>query len=204
LPALALQSWRDVFLELAKALAAWQGHPLVPLRDTKGSGPAPLPELPALAPTILLFGQTRITEEFGRILQFLDWQAQVFRNRPLEDAQAHLMVCELPLHPEAITVPPGAWVVIASHHKEDAAIAEHALRAGAHYVALVASAKRSRLIALDLKERQLPSALLQNFCAPAGLNMPTDTPLQIAFSIVCEILLAQNLATSARAMRGER
>jgi len=191
-PALVLQSWREVFLQLAQAMAAWKGYPLEPLRNSKGSGPAPLPKLPTLAPAILVFGQTRITEEFSRILQFLDWKAQVFRNTPLETDQAHLQVCELPMQVDSIDVPPGAWVVIASHHKQDAAIAEHALRAGAHYVALVASEKRSRLIALDLQERQLPALLLQNFCAPAGLNMPTDTPLQIAFSILCEILWAQN------------
>ena len=67
-------------------------------------------------------------------------------------------------------------------------------------VALVASEKRSRLIVADLLERGLETSLLQRFCAPAGLNMPTDTPLQIAFSILCEILAAQNPASDSEAM----
>jgi xanthine/CO dehydrogenase XdhC/CoxF family maturation factor len=199
-PIQPLQSWRELFLEMANILAAWKGYPLEPLRNTKGFGPAPLPSLPSRPSALYVFGQTRITEEFSRLLPFLDWQAQVFRNSPLDMEQAHLQVCELPLNVDDLEIPEGAWVVIASHHKQDAAIAEHALRAGATYVALVASEKRSRLIGEDLQERQLPRELLQRFCAPAGLNMPTDTPLQIAFSILCEILLAQNLASASSAM----
>ncbi|WP_141733767.1 XdhC family protein [Oligoflexus tunisiensis] len=199
-PVQPLQSWRELFLQLAAALATWKGYPLEPLRNTKGSGPAPLPALPSRPSSLCVFGQTRITEEFSRLLPFLDWRAQVFRNSPLDMDLPHLQVCELPLDVEALAIPRGAWVVIASHHKQDAAIAEHALRAGASYVALVASEKRSRLIVEDLLERQLPPDLLHCFCAPAGLNMPTDTPLQIAFSILCEILWAQNLASDSPAM----
>ncbi|HYX36929.1 MAG TPA: XdhC family protein [Oligoflexus sp.] len=199
-PVTPLDSWRTIFLQLAQALAIWKGYPLEPLRNSKGWGAAPLPDLTPAPAALLVFGQTRITEEFSRILQFLDWKAQVFRNTPLDTTQPHLQVCELPMDVEAIEIPAGSWVVIASHHKQDAAIAEHALRSGADYVALVASEKRSRLIVADLVERHLPSQLLHNFCAPAGLNMPTDTPLQIAFSILCEILWAQNLAPDSTAM----
>lgn len=189
-PVVPLHAWRDLFLQLAEALAVWKGYPLEPLRNTKGWGVAPLPTLTSSPRVILVFGQTRITEEFSRILQFLEWKAQVFRNSPLEEQQPHLQVCELPMNVENLEIPRGAWVVIASHHKQDAAIAERALLAGADYVALVASEKRARLIVADLLERGLDAALLHRFCAPAGLNMPTDTPLQIAFSILCEILAA--------------
>jgi xanthine/CO dehydrogenase XdhC/CoxF family maturation factor len=190
-----LHAWRDLFLQLAAALAAWKGYPLEPLRNTKGWGVAPLPALSSAPQAIFVFGQTRITEEFSRILQFLEWKAQVFRNSPLEEQQPHLQVCELPMDVESLEIPRGAWVVIASHHKQDAAIAERALLAGADYVALVASEKRARLIVADLLERDVEPSLLHRFCAPAGLNMPTDTPLQIAFSILCEILAGQNLAS---------
>lgn len=199
-PLVPLNSWRDLFLQLAEALAAWKGYPLKPLRSTKGWGAAPLPVLDATPRALYVFGQTRITEEFSRILQFMEWKAQVFRNSPLDTELPHLQVCELPLQVETMDIPQGAWVVIASHHKQDAAIAERALLAGADYVALVASEKRARLIVNDLLERGMDPALLHRFCAPAGLNMPTDTPLQIAFSILCEILAAQNLASGSAAM----
>ncbi len=192
-PMVPLHSWRELFLKLAEALAAWKGYPLEPLRKTKGWGDAPLQNLAPNPSALHIFGQTRITEEFSRILQYMEWKAQVFRNSPLETHEPHLQVCELPMNLEALDIPRGAWVVIASHHKQDAAIAERALLAGADYVALVASEKRARLIVADLLERGLDPVLLQRFCAPAGLNMPTDTPLQISFSILCEILAAQQL-----------
>lgn len=195
-PLVPLHSWRELFLQLAEALAAWKGYPLEPLRNSKGWGEAPLPTLGSKPGALHIFGQTRITEEFSRILQFLEWKAQVFRNSPLETEQPHLQVCELPMNVEGLDIPKGAWVVIASHHKQDAAIAERALLAGADYVALVASEKRARLIVADLLERGLDPELLQRFSAPAGLNMPTDTPLQIAFSILCEILAAQRLVSN--------
>jgi xanthine/CO dehydrogenase XdhC/CoxF family maturation factor len=203
-PAIPIHSWRELFLTLAKALAHWKGYPLEPLRTSKGSGASTLPTLAAAPEALYVFGQTRITEEFCRLLQYLEWSAQVFRNSPLDEAQPHLQVCELPLQAENLDIPPGAWVVIASHHRQDAAIAERALLAGADYVALVASEKRARLIQIDLLERGIEAGLLHHFCAPAGLNMPTDTPLQIAFSILCEILAAQNLASPAAPMLYER
>jgi xanthine/CO dehydrogenase XdhC/CoxF family maturation factor len=203
-PAVALHSWRELFLTVAAALATWKGYPLEPLRKSKGAGAETLPQLASTPEALYVFGQTRITEEFSRLLQYMEWKAQVFRNSPLEESQPHLQVCELPMHVEHLEIPRGAWVVIASHHKQDAAIAERALLAGADYVALVASEKRSRLIRDDLLERGIEAQRLHPFCAPAGLNMPTDTPLQIAFSILCEILSAQNLASPATPMLYER
>lgn len=172
-PLLPVQNWRELILLLGNLLADFKGYPFEPLRNTKGFGAAPLPSLSLKAPPILVFGQTRITEEFCRILQLLEWSSTICL-------------------PEQEDFPARSWVIIASHHRQDAAIAERALRAGADYVALVASEKRSGLIVDDMLERGLAQERLDHFFAPAGLNVPTETPLQIAFSILCEILRCQD------------
>jgi len=54
--------------------------------------------------------------------------------------------------------------------------------------------KRARLIAEYLADLKAASISLDNLFTPAGLNMPTDTPQQMAFSILCEILSCQELS----------
>ncbi len=192
--AAAVKDWRQVFLQIAEALARWKGYPLLPLRDSKGLGAAPMPRLTLDAPQLIVFGQTRITEEFCRLLQIMEWQAQVYLTQPERGHYpAHLSVCEVPMQTADLDIPKGSWVLIASHHRQDAAIAHRALLCGADYVALVSSEKRSRLIAADMLEQGLSPKDLERLFAPAGLNVPTDTPLQIAFSILCEILSCQTV-----------
>ncbi len=190
-----IDSWRQLFLYLAQVLAEFKGYALRPLRESKGSGLAALPKLSSIPTDVIVFGQTRISEEFCRLLPFMDWQARVYSPQSHADRYpGQVKVCDLPLDPNDLDIPPGAWVLIASHHRQDAAIARRALLAGAEYVALVASEKRARLIAEDLVDLQTASISLDHLFTPAGLNMPTDTPQQMAFSILCEILSCQELS----------
>jgi xanthine dehydrogenase accessory factor len=77
-------------------------------------------------------------------------------------------------------------VVVASHHKGDELAIATALAAGAPYVGLIASGRRSAII----RER-LPAAVAHAagvLRAPAGLALGAIGPEEIALSVVAEIL----------------
>jgi xanthine/CO dehydrogenase XdhC/CoxF family maturation factor len=171
-----VETWADIFIQTAIALAAALDRPLRPWRDLKGlASPATQINLSHVPVKFTIIGRSRITEELDRLARMLGWEPQI--QSPMEFADTLL--------------PHKAWVVVASHHHLDHQIIARALHAQAEYVALVASAKRSNLIVADLTANGLPLSTLARFFAPAGLNLPSETPTQMAFSILCEILFLQ-------------
>ena len=193
---LEIKSWKDIFKCVAISLANKTDRALVPWRNLKGQGEVARPTLRSVPTQLTVLGQTRITEELCRLARLLDFPLKVFTLNPAQDSfPTGTSVCELPLDISKSTLPEGSWVVVASHHQLDHKLIAQALSRGAEYVALVASEKRTRLIHADLKRSGFTQSQLNHFFAPAGLVMPTDTPTQIAFSIVCEILFLQEGGT---------
>ncbi|MGZ3723660.1 MAG: XdhC family protein [Bdellovibrionales bacterium] len=191
-----ISNWADAFKETAIALAIKNDRALVPWRNLKGQGETELPWLRAEPAQLTVLGQTRITEELCRLSKLLEFPVKVFAQNPEGSAfPVGTSVCELPIDISSITLPQGSWVIVASHHQLDHKFIAHALTANAEYVALVASEKRTGLIHTDLKANGFSDLQLNHFFAPAGLVMPTETPTQIALSILCEILFLQNGGT---------
>lgn len=76
-------------------------------------------------------------------------------------------------------------VVVASHGRDEEAVLAAALRAGVPYVGLVASPRRGAavLAALDV-----PAELRSRVHSPAGLDIGARTPLEVAVSVVAELV----------------
>lgn len=92
--------------------------------------------------------------------------------------------------PEYAKVTPGAQtsVVITTQHRSDYEALATVLRHEPAYVGLVASPKRSALLFERLREDGFTADALRRVHAPAGLDLGTDTPQEIALSIVSEIV----------------
>jgi xanthine dehydrogenase accessory factor len=78
-----------------------------------------------------------------------------------------------------------AAVVVASHGRDEEPVLEEALRAGVGYVGLVASRKRSAAVLATL---DVPDDLRSRVHSPAGLDIGARTPLEIAVSVVAELV----------------
>ena len=83
------------------------------------------------------------------------------------------------------------FVVIATQHKGDHRSLTRALQSEAHYIALIASSKRSLLVLDYLREQGLNEARLQRVRAPAGIDLGAKTPEEIALSVISEIVLVR-------------
>src|SRR5262245_35344519 len=93
---------------------------------------------------------------------------------------------------------PRAFVVIATLHKNDHLWLQRALAGEAAYVALVASAHRSRLVLDYLLAEGVPGAKIEQVWAPAGLDLAAATPEEIALSIMSQIVALRRGGTAAR------
>ena len=194
LPRMQISDWSAALLWIAQFISQKTGNPLRPFRETKGERPSDsLPALEKKPVSLVMLGQSRITEELSRLFQILGWSVQAYAQKAEPSAFAQgTSVCELPLNFSEIKIPNRAWVIVASHHQMDHEMIAHALESKADYIGLVASAKRSGLILENLSEKKFSTEALSSFFAPAGLTLPTETPAQIAFSIVSEILFCQD------------
>jgi xanthine dehydrogenase accessory factor len=93
------------------------------------------------------------------------------------------------------------YVVVATQGEQDEEALEDALRTTASYIAFVASQAKWRKIMSRLTEKGLPASVLSQVKAPAGLNIGTLSPAEIAVSILAEIIQARK-AGSAQGERG--
>ena len=81
-----------------------------------------------------------------------------------------------------------AYVVIATLHKNDHLWLQRALQGEAAYVALIASAHRSRLVLDYLLEEGIDPKVVDRVWAPAGLDLGATNPEEIALSIMSQIV----------------
>ena len=185
----------SILLELGRSLARHRGGKFKSLRSTRGilkeseKTHAEKTELPS---EILIMGNSRITEELAQWSSLLPWKVRVHGPGLAEQASAYPQ--SVTLHSSEadfadLRVNSRSALVVASHHKGDDQFLQAGLRAGAEYLALVASPKRSGLVFEHLRKNGVPENRLRLIHAPAGLDFGgCRNPSEIALSIVCEIL----------------
>lgn len=93
---------------------------------------------------------------------------------------------------------PGDYVVIATQHKGDHESMTRALKSQAHYIALIASRKRSRLVMDYLRNKNFSEDDIGRVMAPCGIDIGARTPAEIALSVISEIVLVRRDASGER------
>ncbi len=91
-----------------------------------------------------------------------------------------------------------AAVVVASHGSGEEAVLAEALQAGVPYVALVASPKRGRAVRAELAVAPELAAQLHT---PAGFDIGARTPMEIAISILAEMVAVHHAHPGVEAER---
>jgi xanthine dehydrogenase accessory factor len=90
-----------------------------------------------------------------------------------------------------IRVTSETFIVVATQGEHDQEALESALQTSARYISFISShAKAQKVIAL-LSENGVPSETLSRIKAPAGLDIRTSVPEEIAVSILAEIIQMQ-------------
>jgi xanthine dehydrogenase accessory factor len=87
------------------------------------------------------------------------------------------------------------YVVVATQGEYDEEALQEALRTSASYISFVASQAKSRKIMNQLAEQGVPISELSRVKAPAGLNIGTSSPAEIAVSILAEIILTKKVGS---------
>ena len=198
-----LTGFERLFLEFSTARSAhyFPEHSVRSLKESKGlTSKLTLSSLKKMtdskpAPLVVL-GQSRISEEIAQLALLLNWPVFVYSNQFTEENRINysdkVVLKNVNWHNPDFQFPEGCFVLVASHHKGDPEFIQAAFSAKARYIGLVASAKRSGLIAEELIQKGLSAEQVETLRAPAGIEMNGSTPSHIALSALSEMILLKN------------
>ena len=183
---------------LAELLAGHRGGSALPLRGIKGAlaglphQPSPPPESKA-PPELLIVGQGRLAEELARLGTLLHWPVTVNTTEgDPPDLPDSVRRVTGDLDFSAMAVGPNTFVVIATLHKGDHLSMRRAMEGNAAYIGLIASQKRSGLVLDFLREGGIGPERMANVFAPAGLELGSVTPSEIALSVMAEAVAVRH------------
>ncbi|MCB0153166.1 MAG: XdhC family protein, partial [Anaerolineae bacterium] len=93
-----------------------------------------------------------------------------------------------------VTITPSAHIVVATWGWDEPALAQ-VVTSPAAYISLVASRRKAILIFEKLLDGGLAREELARIKVPAGLDLGAETPEEVAFSIMAEIMMSQRAAS---------
>lgn len=145
---------------------------------------------------IAVFGAGHIAQEFVRLLLLLDCQVICFDNRPewiarLPKSPKLTTHCTDKMAEQVVTLPNGSYLALMTMgHGTDLPILIEAMktRDRFHYVGNVGSHQKRLRLENDLRQAEIPEGILKAFYCPMGEEFGTNSPIEISFSIVAQML----------------
>lgn len=140
-------------------------------------------------PELIIAGHGRIAETLARLGHLMNFAVTVHDpSAARENFPDTQRIINKDFDVAEIAFGPGTYVVIATLHKNDHLWLQRALDGEAAYVALIASAHRSRLVLDYLLAEGVAKEKVDRVWAPAGLDLGAAGPEEIALSIMSQIV----------------
>ncbi|MGE5324667.1 MAG: XdhC family protein [Actinomycetota bacterium] len=141
------------------------------------------------APELVIAGHGRIAEVLAGLGHLMNFSVTVHDpSAEKEKFPAADRIINRDFDVTEISFSPRTYVVIATLHKNDHLWLQRALEGEAAYVALVASAHRSRLVLDYLLAEGMAPEKVESVWAPAGIDLHPANPEEIALSIMSQIV----------------
>ncbi|MBF88134.1 MAG: XshC-Cox1-family protein [Candidatus Marinimicrobia bacterium] len=145
-------------------------------------------------PTILIRGTGNVVEVLSELAHTLKFKVVI--QTPEEEADrfpyAEIITNHLEIDDIDFKLD---YFVLATHHRDDDKISLQALKKKIPYVAVLASRKKTQIITDYLRNHGISEKDMENFHAPAGLDLEAKSPEEIALSIISEIVMHRNGGT---------
>jgi xanthine dehydrogenase accessory factor len=145
---------------------------------------------------VYLFGAGHVAHPTSRLAAFAGFRVVVVDDRPefanrerFPDAEEVRVVPDFGVALNGCRHDPEAFVVILTRgHLHDKTVLAQALRTDAGYIGMIGSRRKRDQIYAALRQEGFTEADLQRVSSPIGLPIGAETPEEIAFSIVAELI----------------
>jgi xanthine dehydrogenase accessory factor len=146
-------------------------------------------------PTVYIFGAGHIGYAVSKIAKMTGFRVSVIDDRPSYACAARFpeadeFFVEDPADMvERLNLNSGSYLVIACRgHLEDQRVLAQAVNTSAGYIGMLGSRKKTKTVFSNLRAEGISQAALERIHSPIGLPIATETPEEIAVSIMAEII----------------
>jgi len=149
--------------------------------------------------TLLLVGAGHIAYEVARLAQQIDFEIKVVDDRAefanperFPQAAAVEVVGGFEQVFSSLPVDNDCYILILTRgHVHDQTVLEQALATDARYIGMIGSRKKRDAIYENLRRKGVADARLQEVHCPIGLAIGAESPVEIAISIIAELIRAR-------------
>ncbi len=146
-------------------------------------------------PSLLLMGGGHLAQAIAEAAQRVNFKVSVvddrasFANRERFPGVEDTIVASFEESLDAVDVTESTFILIVTRgHGYDQVVLEKAIQSPARYVGLVGSRRKIRIILKNLLDKGIPPKTFSNLYAPIGLEIGSETPQEIAVSVVAELI----------------
>ena len=146
-------------------------------------------------PTLFIFGGGHIGLTLAKVGKLLGFKIVVIDDRPEFANPERFPEAEFTLAEdyaksfEKLDINKSGYIVIVTHgHEGDETVLEEALRTDAKYIGMIGSRAKNQAVFSHLMAKGVSQEQLDKVHAPIGLPIHSETPEEIAISILAEII----------------
>jgi xanthine dehydrogenase accessory factor len=154
-------------------------------------------------PTVYLFGGGHISEQVAPLAKKVHFKVvviddrEMFANRNRFPGADEVIVSEFENCFNQLNIDDSSYIVIVTRgHLYDGFVLQQALKTNACYIGMIGSKKKIKTLYEDLMKKGVPKEALDRVYAPIGIDINSETPEEIAVSIVAELIKARGKSPS--------
>jgi len=146
-------------------------------------------------PTVYIFGAGHISQQLSPLVKRVQFKVviiddrEMFANRERFPEVDEVIVSEFEKCFDQLNIDDSSYIVIVTRgHLYDGFVLEQALKSNARYIGMIGSKKKIRTLYQNLMEKGIAKDALDRVHAPIGIDINSETPEEIAVSIVAELI----------------
>jgi xanthine dehydrogenase accessory factor len=175
-------------------------------RPSARRGVAYLPLLPRCR--LVIVGGGHVGQAVGNLAAELDFDVWIVDDRAeyvtetrFPRAQRRIAGTMAEVLPNLEITPNTYCLIVTRGHNHDEEALYHLVNRGARYMGMIGSKRKIKLIFEDLAAEGVSSAALERVYAPVGLDIGSQTVMEIAVSIAAELVAHRNLGIAGHHTR---
>jgi xanthine dehydrogenase accessory factor len=146
-------------------------------------------------PTVYIFGGGHISQQLAPLAKMVHFKAVVIDDREMFASRERfpeadeVIVSEFEKCFDQLCIDDTSYIIIVTRgHLYDGFVLEQAVKTNARYIGMIGSKKKIRTLYQNLMKKGVTKETLDQVYAPIGIDINSETPEEIAVSIVAELI----------------
>ncbi|MEW6375395.1 MAG: XdhC family aldehyde oxidoreductase maturation factor [Thermodesulfobacteriota bacterium] len=146
-------------------------------------------------PTVYLFGAGHVSQQVAPLAKKVEFKVvviddrEMFANRERFPEADEVIVSDFERCFGQLHIDDSSYIIIVTRgHLYDGFVLEQALQTSARYIGMIGSKKKIHILFQNLMKKGISRETLNRVYAPIGIDINSETPEEIAVSIVAELI----------------